>query len=463
MKTIFKKIAAGLVLSSALLPAQAQEFRTSYFMQTSNFRHQMNPALIDAPYVSFPFMGNINVGATGNVGYKNFIYKLEGNPLYDQTTFMSPTVSASDFLGGLHDKNRADIYVNYNLFSVGFRGFKGMNVVELNLRSNTNITLPYELFEFMKTAGEKEFYQLHDIGARSQNYMELALGHSHRINDRLTVGAKAKFLFGVAYADFKVNQLNLTMNGDEWRVQGDARLKASVLKSEFDYEGPEKNAPDGRRRVKGLDDVSFGMPGFGMAFDLGASYKVMDDLTVSAGLTDLGFISWGKTKQASSAGDYTFSGFNNIYAGSNNTGNNKLGDQFEDLGDDLEEMFSVYDDGETSTTQALAATLNIGAEYTLPMYRRLHFGFLYTGRIHGLYSYHQAMLSATVRPVNPIEISVNTTAGGTGCSLGAALSLKAKHFNFYVGSDRILGKVNKQFIPLNNLNANVNFGMTFPL
>lgn len=31
MKTIFKKIAAGLVLSSALLPAQAQEFRTSYF------------------------------------------------------------------------------------------------------------------------------------------------------------------------------------------------------------------------------------------------------------------------------------------------------------------------------------------------------------------------------------------------------------------------------------------------
>lgn len=140
MKTIFKKIAAGLVLSSVLLPAQAQEFRTSYFMQTSNFRHQMNPALIDAPYVSFPFMGNINVGATGNVGYKNFIYKLEGNPLYDQTTFMSPTVSASDFLGGLHDKNRADIYVNYNLFSVGFRGFKGMNVVELNLRSNTNIS-----------------------------------------------------------------------------------------------------------------------------------------------------------------------------------------------------------------------------------------------------------------------------------------------------------------------------------
>lgn len=181
------------------------------FYADEQFPPSNEPGAHRCPLRLFPLHGNINVGATGNVGYKNFIYKLEGNPLYDQTTFMSPTVSASDFLGGLHDKNRADIYVNYNLFSVGFRGFKGMNVVELNLRSNTNITLPYELFEFMKTAGEKEFYQLHDIGARSQNYMELALGHSHRINDRLTVGAKAKFLFGVAYADFKVNQLNLTI------------------------------------------------------------------------------------------------------------------------------------------------------------------------------------------------------------------------------------------------------------
>ena len=463
MNTIFKKIAAGIVLSSALVPAHAQEFRTSYFMQTSNFRHQMNPALLDAPYVSFPFLGNVNVGATGNVGYKTFIYKLEGNPRYDQTTFMNPTVSADGFLGGLHDKNRADVYLNYNLFSVGFKGFKGMNLVELNLRSNTNVSLPYELFEFMKTAGEKEHYQLHDIGARSQNYLELALGHSHRINDRLTVGAKMKLLFGGAYADFRVNQLDLTLNGEEWRIQGDARLKASVLKSEFDYEATEKNAPDGRRRVKGLDDVSFGLPGFGLAFDLGASYQVMEDLKVSAGLTDLGFIHWSKTKHASSAGDYTFSGFDNIYAGSNNTGSNKLGDQFESLGDDLEEMFSVYDDGEASASQALAATLNVGAEYTLPAYRRLHFGFLYTARLHGLYSYHQAMLSATVRPVNPVELSINTTAGGTGCFFGAALSLKAKHFNFYVGADRILGKVSKQFIPLNNLNANVNLGMTFPL
>ena len=463
MKKTYRHLAATLLLATAVAPAAAQEFRTAAFMQTNNYRHQINPAMLDEAYVGMPFFGQINVGATGNFGLKNFVYKLDGNPRYDLTTFMSPTVSAGEFLGDLHDKNRADVYVNYNIFSVGFKAFKGINLVELNLRSNTNVSLPYELFEFMKTTGAKETYHLQDIGVRSQNYLELALGHSHRINDQWTVGAKLKFLFGGAYADFTADQLDVTMNGDQWRIVGDARLKAAVLSSEFDYEDPSKNAPDGRRRVKGIDDVSFGLPGFGMGVDLGATFKVTKDLTLSAAINDLGFINWSKVKNASSRGDYTFDGFEDIYAGSNNTGGNKLGDQFETLGDDLEEMFSVYDDGEGSSSQALAATINIGAEYTLPAYRNLRFGFLYTSRLHGLYSYHQGLLSATIRPVKCLEASVNTAVSSTGCTFGAALSLRAKHYNFFIGSDRIFGKVSKEFIPLNSLNANVTMGMSFPL
>lgn len=463
MKKTYRHLAATLLLATAVAPAAAQEFRTAAFMQTNNYRHQINPAMLDEAYVGMPFFGQINVGATGNFGLKNFVYKLDGNPRYDLTTFMSPTVSAGEFLGDLHDKNRADVYVNYNIFSVGFKAFKGINLVELNLRSNTNVSLPYELFEFMKTTGAKETYHLQDIGVRSQNYLELALGHSHRINDQWTVGAKLKFLFGGAYADFSADQLDVTMNGDQWRIVGDARLKAAVLSSEFDYEDPSKNAPDGRRRVKGIDDVSFGLPGFGMGVDLGATFKVTKDLTLSAAINDLGFINWSKVKNASSRGDYTFDGFEDIYAGSNNTGGNKLGDQFETLGDDLEEMFSVYDDGEGSSSQALAATINIGAEYTLPAYRNLRFGFLYTSRLHGLYSYHQGLLSATIRPVKCLEASVNTAVSSTGCTFGAALSLRAKHYNFFIGSDRIFGKVSKEFIPLNSLNANVTMGMSFPL
>ncbi len=463
MKKTYRRLAAAIMAALTAVPAVAQEFRTSYFMQTSHFRHQMNPALLDRPYFS-ALLGNVNVGTTGNVGVGDFVYKLDGNPRYDLTTFMSPTVSPEAFLGNIHDKNRLDIYANYNIFSTAFRGFGGTNLVELNARSNTNLSLPGELFEFAKTAGARTEYQLHDIGLRSQNYLELAFGHSRRIDDRLTVGGKVKLLLGIAYADFSVDRLDVTMNGDAWRVAGDARLKSAVMGSKFSHENADKNAPDGRPRVNGLDDVGFGLAGFGLAFDLGAAYKVTDDLTVSAGLTDLGFISWNKARHASSRGDYTFDGFSDIYAGGTDTGDNKLGDQFERLGDDLEELFSVYDDGEKSATQALAATLNAGAEYTLPAYRPLRFGFLYTGRYSGLFTYHQAMLSATVRPVGLVEVSASTAVGSTGCTVGGAVALKFGPVNVYAGTDRFFGKVSKSVpLPISKANSSVNLGVTFGL
>lgn len=39
---------------AASLGTTAQELRTTYFMQTSDMRHEMNPALLDHSYVSFP-------------------------------------------------------------------------------------------------------------------------------------------------------------------------------------------------------------------------------------------------------------------------------------------------------------------------------------------------------------------------------------------------------------------------
>ncbi len=466
MKQIIMKTLAATLMIGAVSGAAAQELRSSYFMKTSTYRHQMNPALLDEAYVGMPFLGNINVGASGNVGLKNFIYKLEGNPEYDLTTFMSPTVSANEFLGDLSSKNRMNVNVNYNIFSVAFKAFQGINLVELNLRSNTMVSLPYELFDFMKTAGEQEHYSLENLGVRSSNYMELAFGHSHVINDKLTVGGKLKFLFGAAYADLDVKRMDLTLNENEWVIDADAELTAAVLKSDFKYsdsDDPNKTQ-EGKKKVEGLEDVKFGIPGFGMALDLGAVYKVMDGLTVSGGITDLGFISWSNANKALSSDVYTFDGFKNpIYMGGTNTGDNKIGDQFEALGDDLEKFFSFYDQGKGSKTTGLAATINLGAEYEMPFYRNLSAGFLYTSRIQGLYSWHQGMLSANVRPLKWLEASLNTSVASTGWCFGGMLSFHPKGFNFFIGSDRFLGKVSKEFIPLNSLNANVALGFNFPL
>ena len=459
-------MAAALTMVAAILPTSAQELRTSYFMETSNYRHQMNPALLDSPYFGM-FFSNINLGMTGNIGAKQFIFDTNGldgyTGNYRYTTFMDPNVDAKTFLNKLHDKNRFDLYLNYNLFSVGFKAWGGVNLLELNLRSNTNLTLPKGLFEFAKTAGEKEHYEFGGLGMRTQNYMELALGHSRDINKQWRVGGKLKFLIGAAYADFTADNVTLDMTEDAWRIQSNAQVKASLLKSDVIHEDPSKNSADGRPRVKELDNFGFSLPGFGMALDLGVTYKPIENLTLSAAITDLGFISWKNTHHASSQGDYTFDGFNNIYIGSDKDQTEDIDDQFDQIGDDLEEMFSVYDDGTKTATQALAATLNVGAEYKLPAYDKLKFGFLYTSRIHGKYSWHQGMLNVGVRPVKWFECNVNGAVTSTGVTAGGMLSLKAPHFNFYIAADRFFSKMGKQGVPLNSSNGNITFGMTFPL
>ena len=466
MKKSLRYMAAALTMAAAILPTSAQELRTSYFMETSNYRHQMNPALLDSPYFGM-FFSNINIGMTGNIGAKQFIFDTNGLPGYTgnyrYTTFMDPNVDAKTFLNKLHDKNRFDLYLNYNLFSVGFKAWGGVNLLELNLRSNTNLTLPKGLFEFAKTAGEKEHYEFGGLGMRTQNYMELALGHSRDINKQWRVGGKLKFLIGAAYADFTADNVTLDMTEDAWRIQSNAQMKASLLKSDVIHEDPSKNSADGRPRVKELDNFGFSLPGFGMALDLGVTYKPIENLTVSAAITDLGFISWKNTHHASSQGDYTFDGFNNIYIGSDKDQTEDIDDQFDQIGDDLEEMFSVYDDGTKTATQALAATLNVGAEYKLPAYDKLKFGFLYTSRIHGKYSWHQGMLNVGVRPVKWFECNVNGAVTSTGVTAGGMLSLKAPHFNFYIAADRFFSKMGKQGVPLNSSNGNITFGMTFPL
>lgn len=474
-----RRIFSLFLIVACALPAVAQELRSAYFMQTSNYRHEMNPALLDAPYISMPLLlGNLNLGLTGNMGLQNFIYKMDpawqgyGVDGRNLTTFMHPNVDAASFLGDLKDKNHLALNLKYQLAGVGFKAFGGMNVVELNLRSNVQMSLPKTLFEFMKTAGSKSDYHITDMGLRTENYLELGIGHSHKLGDKLTVGGKVKFLVGMAYADLNVEKLNLHLNDDYWNVDGDIRLSAALMESELEYEGPDKNYVDengnvtNRRRVSGIDEVKPGFSGLGLAFDLGATYQVLPDLQVSLGLTDIGFMNWKNAHQASSAGTWKFDGFeNDIYCGGTDTGNNKIEDQLEAIGDDLEQIFSVYENETPKKTdkRALAATLNVGAEYTLPVYRKLHFGFLYSGRMAGKYTYHQAMLAATVRPLKWIEASWNVAAGSAGVTSGLVIDLHAPHFNVFVGTDRFFGKMSKQFIPLKNSNASLSLGISFPL
>ncbi len=469
MKTIIKKIAA-VALFGLAVPASAQELASTYFMETGNFNHQLNPALLKEGNIGGLF-SNFNIGAGLNVGAKDFFYKNPGDNKdeYPLTTFMNPDISADQFMKTLPKNVRANLGLNMNIFSVAFEAFKGVNLVELNLRSQWGVALPGDLFHFMKTAGSNEEYTFSDLGFRTQNYIELALGHSHKINEQWTVGGKMKLLFGAAYADFSANDFNITMNGDQWSIKGDADLNIAICDMDITKEDEYGNsvpaqAGDDFADLDGFDNLKPGLSGMGVAFDLGATYEPIKGLKVSAALTDLGFISWKNAQKATTSAEWNFDGFDEeIYVTGGGNKENALEKQFERLGEDLEDVFALKYNGKGKHSRALAATLNLGVEYKLPMYDKLKFGFLYSGRMGNVLRNHQGVLTVGVRPVKCFEALLNLSGTTYGWSAGAILSLHAKHFNFHLGAQAPFGKFSKDMYPLTGMNTHLNFGMTFPL
>ena len=466
MKYINKYMALGL-LSMCSLHAMAQQLNSAYFTNDYKFRHTMNPAYgNEQNYVSMPGFGNVNVSTMGNFGYEDVIFD---NPMFPSTskdrltTFMNPYISTADALKGFNSgDNKILGDVSITVLSAGFKGFGGYNTIELNARTSFGTSMPYELFEFAKNTGNRT-YNIGNISANGQAFAELAFGHSRQINEKLRVGAKVKLLFGAGRGDVNIDNVKADLAADDkWTVSGHAKSEVSV--KGFTYKTEEKEyKEEGRGTYQYVNDVDVdgaGLGGFGLAFDLGGVYKINNDFTVSAALLDLGFIKWSNNMVAVNGGEeFVFNGFHDV-AVNEDRGGSTLSMQGDKYSDQLADFANLQDKGdEGGRTTGIGATLNLGCEYTLPVYRKITFGVLSSTRFRGDYSWTEARVSANWTPLKWIDGGVNMAFGSYRNSFGWVLNFHPKGYNFYVGMDHTLGKVSKEFIPLNS-NAAVSVGMS---
>ena len=475
MKKLKLYILTAATLAASTLTGAAQEAnRSGYFLEGYNFRHNLNPAFApERNYVSIPALGNMGIGLNANIGVSTFLYKMPGT---DQlTTFMSNTVSADEFLGKLKNNNKVMANVNLTLLSAGFRAFGGYNTIGISARTDMGVNLPKDLFYFMKLGqtGPETTYSFSDLRVKARAFSEIALGHQRKITKELSAGMKVKFLVGVGNADATIRQMDVTLGNELWRVraQGEMNIAAGDgLKVPTNYEsGKDLDKKDMYDQIDydGIDYDHFAIGGFGLAFDLGATYdmsRFVDGLTLSAALTDLGFIHWkNNVKALTPDTEWTFKGFQDVAFKDtqDNYEENKLGEQVDNMFDDLKDAanFRRVSEGGSNSTP-LAATLTIGAEYKMPFYKRLTGGFLFTQRFSGPFSWTEGRFSANVKPVNWFDASINYAASTFGSSLGWMINFHPKGFTFFIGSDHQFFKVTPQFVPVNNANAQINIGMS---
>lgn len=454
MKKILSLISIFAIVGASL-ELSAQHTSSGYFIDNYTYRYQMNPAMDNEDnFVSLPVLGNFDVTAQGTIGLENLLYNVNGQT----TTFMNPNVSASEFLGGLNDRNILGADLKLGVISAGFKGFGGYNTISVNARFNVETNIPKTLFSFLKEGVSNKSYDISDVGAHADAYMELSLGHSRKINDQLRVGGALKFLLGAGNVDAEFNEAKIVLREDYWTAVTDARIQSSIKGLSYTH---GYNETTGHEYVDGMEIDGPGLNGFGMAVDLGAVYNPLPDWKFSLALLDFGFMNWNNNIEASTNGrkivntdSYSF----NIDEDAENSFENEL----DIIKDDLSALYELEDNGNIgSRTKMLTATLNVGVEYTLPVYRKLKFGLLNSTRFQAPYTWTEFRLSANVAPVKAFSAGANVAVGTYGFSFGWLLNVKVPGFNMFLGMDHTPTRLAKQGIPLSS-NASVNLGINFP-
>lgn len=455
-----KKLILVATLMLAVVTATAQSLNSAFFTNDYKFRHTMNPAFgNDQSYVSIPALGNINVRTQGNFGY-DAIIKNNPNPYGDKTmtTFLNPYIDVSTALDGFASGNNRIVgNIGVTILSAGFKAWGGYNTLEINSKTHFGVSLPYELFAFAKDIGNRN-YNIGDISLGAMSYAEIALGHSRQVSEELRIGAKLKVLLGVGRADVKMENVQAQLSdANQWLISANAT--ADVSMKGFTYKQKEKEykqKPGSYKYVDNVDVDGAGLSGFGLGVDLGATYKLDDDWNFSAALLDLGFISWSNDMQARNlSNQFVFNGFHDVDI-ARHGGMRESSDTY---ADQLAEFANLQDQGDQGgRTTGIGTTLNLGAEYILPVYRKLSFGLLSSTRLQGDYSWTEARLSANWTPLRWLDGGMSMGVGSFGASAGWLVNIHPKGFNFFVGMDHILGKQSKEGIPLSS-NASVNLGM----
>ena len=457
MKTIIKRMAVATAVASVSLCAGAPNTNSGYLLDNYTYRYQLNPAFgNDSKFVSIPALGGLNFAMRGNLHVSDIFRVVNGRTVL----FTNPEVPAS-VLGDFQDNNRIGADIKVNLLSGGFKAWGGYNTVSINARADVHAGIPYSLFDLAKNGVSNTTYDIRDVNVEANGYAELAFNHSRDIPQvpGLRAGAAVKFLIGLASFKTDLRRADITLGEDAWTGTTDGDIYANI--GGFQYE--TKLNDSGNPYVSGMNmdgDGSVGPNGFGMAFDLGATYS-WRDFNFSFAMLDMGWVSYFNTKKATTGGPRSICTDDYIF-NADDDASNSFEQEWDRLSDDLAQLYELSDAGDAGTRNvALGATMNIGVDYTLPYYRRLHFGLLSSSRFVKGFTWSEVRISANVNPVDCFSADANVAFGTFGTSFGWLLNFYHKGFNIFLGMDHTLGKLSKEGVPLSS-NASVNFGINVP-
>lgn len=306
-----------------------------------------------------------------------------------------------------------------------------------------------------------EAFSLGDLNIKADLLTVFHVGVNKKVNDKLTVGGRAKIYSSIVSASSTNNAGTfVTRESDtnffEHRIDADLLIQTSgiaSLRSDSDANPPVEGAdivPTFRKRALLGGNL-------GLGFDAGFTYRFDEQLSFAASVQDIGFIRHSKDVESYQLkGNFTYDGFELLFPGAPTT-NDQSTDYYREVADALKEALP-FDTITKAYTRWRAPKFNAALRYEWGVARtgdncdcRQTSKKNYLNQI-GAQTYmigrsRSPKVAASLfyyrRLFNGLRVKVAYTADSFSLTnLGAGMSMHLGPVNLYLMADNLLGYAN---------------------
>jgi hypothetical protein len=448
MKFRFVKISLLLLtITGYLSQIKAQNNLTLYNMHTSPQRILMNPAQSSDSrfFIGFPGFSSVHF-LYGNNGFKlkNIVSVNDSNQL---------VVSPTNFYNSLNKNNSLNLNVNYDILYFGFKARKSFFTIGIGEKVKTQFSFPKDFFGLLiiGNAGSNLGKDLNfNFGYDLIAYNDINASWSRAfMKDKLRLGVKVSYLNG--WANINTEKSDLIFNTHSEDFHYTARTDIKVNTSGIVDSKNEPLIKDGN-----FDINTFKKRNQGMGLSLGASFKPIPKVELSASIIDMGYINWKDnvrnyvTEDPSKTVEFYGVDFKTFFKDSVN-----FDKTLEDILDTMQMKFKIRESSESYRT-FLPTNFYLGGNFWIT--KRHNFGILFYG------NYYQKKLNPAVtisyngKLTRVLGLSVSySMINKSFVNGGIGFTLNGGPFQYYMVADNLLG-----IIFYRNMNTvDLRMGMNF--
>jgi hypothetical protein len=451
----------GLMIMCLVSIVSAQESTTLHFMKGMPQSNYLNPALHNDSsklVIGIPGMSGAYYDFNSVFAVDDIMHKGTG-ALAD-----SLVLDLDKFQGSLSSSNTVQQHFSMPILYLGFRNKNSFFSFGVAEKALAMVSFDKGIVDFLIEGNAEYMGKTQDLGNLDMDafqYREYALGYSNQLlKNKLTIGLKAKLLFG-KFA-LKTEQMHLTV---ETASDGSYLNLNSAMK--INLSAPVNVEYDSENNFTGFnsDDTStkdYLMEGDnkGLAFDLGAVYKLTPKLTLSGSVIDMGKISFtNKTVNLNHVSTYKWEGVdfsNSIDKGSSDYVNpsDLLKNEFEKLKDSFRAAKSEFSSEAFDMT--VPTKIYLGGTYDLN--KQLNFGILDRIFMYDGSSQNTLTLSANAMFLNFLSLTGSYSfVGNTSNNLGLGIGIRTGFLQIYAVSDNVIAVLDPSKVEFANARVGVSF------